>query len=98
MTDTEYTIELDATISWDLLFNYDNSDNTGEIHEKVTVNTTETIDYTSYEKDFNSSVRQQVEKGHTGAETGVTYEGITAKVEASIDVSNEVTDTLERTT
>lgn len=98
MAAPQHQVDIDAELSWVLLFNYDNSDNTGTIREKVTVQTTETIDYSTYEKEFNSNVRTELQKEHVGSEVGASYEGISAKVEASIDVSTEVTDTLEQTT
>ena len=98
MSTPQYTVTIEGQISWTLLWNYDNSTNSGTIKDKVTVKTSESVDYTSFEKTFNSTVRDELKKGHVGAEIGVSYAGITAKVESGIDVSEEVTETLEATT
>lgn len=98
MAAPQYTVTVNGELSWVLLFNYDNSNNNGTIREKVTVETSETIAYTTYEKEFNSTVRTDLQKAQVKTELGAAYEGISAKVDASIDVSTEVTDTLEHTT
>ena len=98
MSDQTYQASYDGTISWDLIFNYDNSTNSGTIREKLTITTTESLDYTSFEQTFNETVRKELEKNHVGSEVGASYEGITAKLDASIDISTEITDTLQETT
>ena len=98
MSDQTYQASYDGTISWDLIFDYDNSTNSGTIREKVTITTTESLEYTEFEQSFNETVRKELEKEHVGSEVGASYEGITAKVDASIEVSTEITDTVQETT
>jgi hypothetical protein len=98
MADKTYQVTIDGTISWDLIFDYDNSTNSGTIREKLTITTTESLEYTQFEQSFNETVRKELEKEHVGSEVGASYEGISAKVDASIDVSTEITDTLQQTT
>ena len=98
MSDQTYQVTIDGTISWDLIFDLDNTTNSGTIQDKITITTTESLEYTSFEQSFNETVRKELEKNHVGSEAGASYEGITAKVDASIDVSTEITDTLQETT
>ncbi|KAI0696248.1 hypothetical protein BC835DRAFT_1543701 [Cytidiella melzeri] len=98
MSDETYQATVDGTVSWDLIFDYDNSTNSGTIRESVTITTTESIEFTAFEQTFNETIRKELEKEHVGTEVGASYEGISAKVDASIDISSEVSDTLQETT
>ncbi|KAI0091202.1 hypothetical protein BDY19DRAFT_689153 [Irpex rosettiformis] len=98
MSDQTYQATIEGTISWDLIFNYDNSTNSGTIREKLTITTTKVLEYTTFKQSFNETIRKELEESHTGR-VGASYEGVTAKLlEASTDISTEIADTLRETT
>ncbi|KAI0696445.1 hypothetical protein BC835DRAFT_1271922 [Cytidiella melzeri] len=98
MSDQTYQVSVDGTLSWDLIFNYDNSTNSGAIRESIMITTVESVEFTAFEQTFNETVRKELEKEHVNTEVGASYEGINSKIDASIDVSSEVNDTLRQTT
>lgn len=98
MADQEYEITIPAQVQWDLLANWDNSENTGTITEKYGVEVTESLSYTQFDKDFNESTRKQLNDKKANTEAGASYEGVDVKVSGSIELSSEATDVIQHTT
>lgn len=94
----EYTASIEGTISWNLIFDYDNTDNNGTIRDKLNVTTSESIQYEVFETSFNRTVRSDLQRRQTG-EIGASYKALLAKVNyETADVSSEIIETIEATT
>lgn len=98
MSTPEYEVNIQGRLSWELVFDYDNTTNNATIKEKIVVHTVESINYTSYLKNFNALTRRNLaETNHASAEIGGSFKAFTASVDWD-DTSSEVTDTVEKTT
>lgn len=94
----EYFITVPATLSWVLLAEYDNRTNDGKITEKVQWKLEESVQRSEFEKTFNSTTRRQLQDQSITTDVGASWEGISANIKGNIQVSDEVTEVIERTT
>ncbi|KAG6867896.1 hypothetical protein C0993_009742 [Termitomyces sp. T159_Od127] len=91
------TLTISARYVWELVFDYDNSGNSGEITHSYDF--VESGSYTS--KTFNETVsseaRKLFESKSIQLESGVSYRPISASIKAGYETSNEVKSMLENT-
>ncbi|KAI0766777.1 hypothetical protein BC629DRAFT_1596279 [Irpex lacteus] len=94
----EYTASLEGTISWSLICDYDNTGNNGTIRDKLSLMTSESIQYEVFKTSFNRTIRSDLRRRKTGG-VGASYKALLAKVDyASADLSTEMIETIEATT
>lgn len=94
----EYTVEVQGKITWDLVWNYDNSDNDGSIVETREYKTEQRVTYSVFNREFSENTRKDLNAANVGAELGASYAGISAKLTSSVESSSEITEALQRTT
>ncbi|KAG6839106.1 hypothetical protein C0991_005739, partial [Blastosporella zonata] len=92
------TITIAGNYVWKLVFDYNNSNNTGNFTQSYSK--VESGSYTS--QTFNQAVQNQVESLSTsasiGIEYGASYGPVSASVSSSLAVSKDVSSALEQTT
>lgn len=93
----QYNIILTGQLEWDLIFDYDNTNNSGSIQLYTEVTTSEYVYYSTFDSAISTTSRTEIESAGAAAEVGASYAGVSAKVSTNIAVSSEVTDALTQT-
>lgn len=92
-----YDITVDASLVWVPLAEYDNRTNAGSITELTKFKVEESIERTEFDKEFSETSRKQLKESGTKTELGASYEGVSAKIEGNLKVSDEVSQTVQHT-
>ena len=99
MSNEAYQITLDGTITWNLIFHYDNFDTDDVIRKQLTIITLESVEYTAFKHDFNDTVRKKLQdRAGTGSNAGASYDVVSVKLsDGIIGMSPEIVSTLQAT-
>ena len=99
-SDRTYTVTIEGTLSWDLVYDYSSYGNTITIHDERTIITTASIDYAAFKQTFNEAARKELEKKHAASQfEGASYEAIALDEPIiSTAISSEILETLYQTT
>ncbi|EAU83104.1 hypothetical protein E4U22_004464 [Claviceps purpurea] len=95
---TEAKIKLKAVVYWELVFDYDNSSNTGEITQSYTVKISQTSTRSTFASEVSTTTIDTLTKNNQEVDVGASYGAISANVSASWEHSEEVNNMLEKTT
>ncbi|KAG5644039.1 hypothetical protein DXG03_009191 [Asterophora parasitica] len=91
-------IEIKSRFIWNLVFDYDNSDNTGSIVQAYTVKTSGSYTSKTYMQSVSETTQKTAEAHSIDIEAGASYGPISASIKNSNNWSKEVSDMLTNTT
>ncbi|KAI0262621.1 hypothetical protein BC834DRAFT_890984 [Gloeopeniophorella convolvens] len=94
----EITIQVAGKFIWELVFDYDNSGNSGEIEHKYSVTIAESYNSSDFLKTISQTTQKLTQSHEVSAEAGVSYGPASASLKYSYNNTKEVSDMLERTT
>ena len=99
MSNEAYQVTLDGTVTWDLIFHYDNFDTDDIVRKQLTIVTLESVEYTAFKQDFNGTVREKLQdRAGTGSNAGASYDVVSVKLsDGIIGMSPEIVSTLQAT-
>ena len=97
MSNEAYQVTLDGTVTWDLIFHYDNFDTDDIVRKQLTIVTLESVEYTAFKQDFNGTVREKLQdRAGTGSNAGASYDVVSVKLpDGIIGMSPEIVSTLQ---
>ena len=101
MSDRNYTATIEGTLSWDLVFSYDNSFNSGSIHDKRTITATASIDYATFKRNFDQDIGKQLTRQYADHPANASYMPVALQKvdtpDTRIGLTPEVFETLQQT-
>ncbi|KAG5731128.1 hypothetical protein E4T56_gene5125 [Termitomyces sp. T112] len=92
------TLTITARYVWELVFDYDNSGNSGEIVHSYEYTTSGSYTSTTFNETVTEEARKLVESGSIQLQSGASYGPVSASVEAGFSTSTEVNNMLQYTT
>jgi len=98
MAPEKYTVQVEGRIFWKLVFEYDNTDNSGEIRQEISTDIVKSYKSSTFREDVSKVTHSYLEKIGVSTEAGASYGPVSAKVSASYENSKEINDLMETTT
>ncbi|KAG6872773.1 hypothetical protein C0995_006693 [Termitomyces sp. Mi166 len=95
---SKVTLTITGRYTWELVFDYDNSGNSGEITHSYEFIRSGSYSSTTFNETVSSEARKLAESGSIQLETGASYGPVSASVAVGYETSNEVNTMLENTT
>ncbi|KAF5380138.1 hypothetical protein D9615_006302 [Tricholomella constricta] len=95
---SDLTIEVKAQFHWNLVFDYDNTGNTGSIVQEYKIKMSGSYTSKTYMETVSSNTRKFAESNEIELATGASYGPVSANLKNTSHTSKEVTDMLQNTT
>ncbi|KAK0214551.1 hypothetical protein IW262DRAFT_277519 [Armillaria fumosa] len=98
MAPKRHNIIIQGKIYWKLIGDYDNSENSGSITHKTTVEKTTSYTASTFRQDVSNETKKAIQSWAIKAEAGASYGAVSASVSAEDNSSTEINNLMERTT
>ncbi|KAG6863307.1 hypothetical protein C0991_006877 [Blastosporella zonata] len=92
------TIDYLAKYTWTLIFDYDNSNNTGSIVHTYKLSKSGSYTSQTFNEAITNEAKKLAESGSISVEAGASYGPVSASVKAGYSTSKEVSSFLQETT
>ncbi|KAI0265965.1 hypothetical protein BC834DRAFT_824277 [Gloeopeniophorella convolvens] len=98
MAPGDINIEILGKFVWELVFQYDNSGNSGTIEHTYSVEIVESYSSSQFLKSVSETTTKLSESNEVSTEVGASYGPVSASLKYSYTNSKEITDVLQNTT